>query len=113
MRSLFQPLNVERQPPIAQTVLLIAALALSYFLAGKFVQIFLAMPGVYSISLWPSAGLALAAMLRFGNRLWPGVLLGALLINISVLLDTSSSQTFIKTFFIAGTIGIGATIQAV
>lgn len=112
MRSLFQPLNAERQQSFPQTIVLIIALALGYFVAGKFVEVFLAMPGVYSISLWPSAGLALAALLRFGNHVWPGILLGALLINLSMLIDTSSSQTFIKSFFIAGSIGIGASIQA-
>ena len=112
MRSLFQQLNVERKQSFPETIALIITLALGYFVAGKFVQVFLAMPGVYSISLWPSAGLALAALLRFGNHLWPGVLLGALLINLTVLLDTSSTQTFIKSFFIASSIGIGATVQA-
>src|SRR5947209_5805352 len=33
--------------------------------------------------LWPPSGLALAAILVFGNRFWPGIFLGAFLANLS------------------------------
>ena len=32
--------------------------------------------------MWPPAGIALAALLLFGRRLWPGVAAGALLTNV-------------------------------
>src|SRR5438067_231024 len=31
--------------------------------------------------VWPPTGVALAALVLFGERLWPGVFLGALLVN--------------------------------
>ncbi|MCK6630224.1 MAG: MASE1 domain-containing protein [Anaerolineae bacterium] len=33
--------------------------------------------------VWPPTGVALAALLLFGYRLWPGIALGALLVNLS------------------------------
>jgi len=32
--------------------------------------------------IWPPSGLSLAALILYGRRLWPGVMLGALLLNI-------------------------------
>ena len=112
MRSLFQPLDSHRQNPVSQTIVLIAALGLSYYLAALFVEYYLAIPSVYSISVWPSAGLALAALLRFGNHIWPGVLIGALLVDLTMLLDASTAPSLVESFFIAFSVGIGATIQA-
>jgi PAS domain S-box-containing protein len=34
-------------------------------------------------SIWPPAGIAVFALVRFGLRLWPGVALGAFLLNVS------------------------------
>lgn len=34
--------------------------------------------------LWPPTGLALAALLFFGLRIWPGIALGAFLVNLSI-----------------------------
>src|ERR1043166_5877596 len=33
-------------------------------------------------AVWPPTGLALAVLLRWGPRLWPGVFMGAFLVNI-------------------------------
>jgi diguanylate cyclase (GGDEF)-like protein len=38
-------------------------------------------------AVWPPTGIALAAFLLFGTRLWPGVFIGAFLANISVAGD--------------------------
>ncbi len=34
--------------------------------------------------LWPPTGIAVAALLLFGPRLWPGIALGAFLVNVSI-----------------------------
>ncbi|GBQ01127.1 hypothetical protein SSP531S_25590 [Streptomyces spongiicola] len=34
--------------------------------------------------LWPPTGLALAGLLFFGSRIWPGIALGAFLVNLSI-----------------------------
>ncbi len=57
-------------------------LATAYFGAAQFgLQFSTLSPNV--ISVWPPTGLALAALLLFGNRLWPGVALGAVLATVS------------------------------
>src|SRR4030095_558987 len=38
----------------------------------------------YGVSMiWPPSGIAIAALLLCGNRMWPGILLGALIVNYS------------------------------
>ena len=60
----------------------IASLAAVYFLAGKFgLSLAVVHPSVSAI--WPPSGIALAALLLWGSRLWPGIFLGAFLVNIT------------------------------
>lgn len=58
----------------------VVLLAASYFLAGTFG---LKMASVHpsATAVWPPSGIALAALLVLGYRVWPGILLGAFLVN--------------------------------
>ena len=47
-------------------------------------SLLLAIPPGYATAVWPPSGLAVAALLLFGNRMWPGVWLGAALANLMV-----------------------------
>jgi integral membrane sensor domain MASE1 len=58
-------------------------LALCYFVAAKASLLFAIPPG-YATAVWPPSGIALAALLLWGTRAWPGVWLGAALTNFSV-----------------------------
>src|SRR5439155_8347294 len=60
----------------------ILAFAAVYFCAGRFGQS-LALVNPSASSIWPPAGLALAATLLWGYRLWPGIFLGAFLVNFA------------------------------
>src|SRR6185503_6057483 len=53
-----------------------ACLAAAYFAAAK-LALLLAIPPGYATALWPGSGIALAALLLAGNRLWPGVWVGS------------------------------------
>jgi signal transduction histidine kinase len=53
--------------------------------------------------IWPPTGLALAAMLLFGYRLWPAVLVGAFVVNL----------TTAGTIFTSAVIAAGNTMEAV
>ena len=53
-------------------------MALAYFAAAQ-LGLALAYGESTASAVWPPAGIALAALVVFGPRLWPGVLLGALL----------------------------------
>ena len=56
-------------------------LALLYVAAGSLGLHLDAVSG-FATLVWPCTGLALAALVRFGLRLWPGVLAGALVLNL-------------------------------
>lgn len=62
--------------------LIIAGLAAAYFAAGE-LGLRLAAANATATAVWPGAGIALAALLIFGWRAWPGVLLGALLASLT------------------------------
>ncbi len=63
-------------PLIAQ----ILVLAVVYFVAAK-LGLSLASLHKNVTPVWPPAGIAIASLLLFGRRLWPGVFLGALAVN--------------------------------
>src|SRR6266498_1843892 len=58
-------------------------LAAVYFVAAKLSLVFAIPPG-YATAIWPPSGIALAALLLWGTRLWPGVWLGAALVNFTI-----------------------------
>src|SRR5439155_16155800 len=58
---------------------LIAGLAAAYFLAGK-LGLLLAFEQANATAMWPPTGIALAAFLALGYRVWPGIFLGAFLV---------------------------------
>ena len=60
----------------------ILALAIVYFCAGIF-GLSLAFNNPNASAVWPSSGIALAAILVWGFRLWPGILLGAFFVNFT------------------------------
>jgi diguanylate cyclase (GGDEF)-like protein len=60
----------------------IAVLGATYFEAATF-GLKLAYVHASATAVWAPTGIALAALLMFGTRLWPGVFLGALLVNVT------------------------------
>src|SRR5438034_215862 len=49
-----------------------------YFISGK-LALLLAIPPGYAAPIWPAAGLAIGCLLLFGERAWPGVIIGSFL----------------------------------
>ncbi len=82
-------------------LLRMAVLAAAYFSAAK-LSLLTAIPPGYATALWPSSGIALAALLLFGPRMWPGIWLGAALVNVTV------QSSFVAAFIIA----TGNTLEA-
>jgi signal transduction histidine kinase len=64
----------------ARDVAGIALLATVYVVAGRLGLMITAVGG-FATPVWAPTGLSLAALVLFGRRLWPGVALGALLVN--------------------------------
>lgn len=65
-----------------KNLLSIGGLAIVYFLAGK-LGLSMAFVHPSSTAVWPATGIALAALLILGRRVWPGVFLGAFLVNVT------------------------------
>lgn len=63
---------------LARTLLL----AVIYLIAGK-IGLRLAFVNPSATAVWPPTGIALAALLVLGYEVWPGVFLGAFLVNIT------------------------------
>jgi diguanylate cyclase (GGDEF)-like protein len=58
-------------------------LCVIYYVAAR-LSLRLALVGRQVTPIWPPTGIALVALLLFGPRLWPGVTLGALLVNAPI-----------------------------
>jgi PAS domain S-box-containing protein len=63
-------------------VVRVTLLAAVYVLAGRIGFMVSAVDPIVS-SVWPPSGIALAAMLLMGPRFWPGVLIGAFILNVT------------------------------
>jgi diguanylate cyclase (GGDEF)-like protein len=70
---------IRRVPYVVQAALMAAA----YFAAAK-LSLVLAIPPGYATAVWPPSGIALAAVLLLGRRIWPGIWIGAALANLTV-----------------------------
>ena len=71
-------------------LLLISIVTLVYFVVGKF-GLMLASLHASASPVWPSAGIALAAMLFFGYHVWPAIFVGAFLVNVTNAGDVATS----------------------
>lgn len=79
----------------------VGLLAAIYFVAAKASLAFAIPPG-YATAVWPPSGIALAAVLMLGERVWPGVWIGAALTNFTVA----------SSLFASVAIGSGNALEA-
>ncbi|HUP98234.1 MAG TPA: MASE1 domain-containing protein [Usitatibacter sp.] len=68
--------------PALPTAWLLLALTALYFVAGKLGLSFATLHSSAS-AVWPPTGIALAALLLLGNRVWPAIFVGAFLVNVT------------------------------
>src|SRR5437868_10099252 len=76
--------------PKSLTPILFLALVLLYFISGKLALKF-AFLNASASAVWPCAGLALAALLLFGYRVWPAIFAGAFLVNFTTAVTVLTS----------------------
>src|SRR5437899_8253281 len=93
-------LSRERRARLVKDILLVAAVAIVYFVAGK-LGLKLAFVHPSATAVWAPTGLALAGFLLLGYRIWPGIFLGALLVNL----------TTAGSFFVCSGIATGNTLE--
>ena len=92
-------------------LLLSVGVAIIYYGAAR-LGLLLAFEKTNASPVWPPSGIAFAAVLLLGYRVWPGIMLGALFANVMVFLANQASgipSIFVVSFFIA----IGNTLEAV
>src|SRR5690242_18093586 len=97
---------------VAAGVAYTVAVAVAYYAAGR-LALFLAIPPGYATAVWPAAGVALVAILVFGYRVWPGILIGHFCVNLLTAYDISSPGTTLKSLALPLAIACGGTLQAV
>ncbi|MEG4023457.1 MASE1 domain-containing protein [Microcoleus sp. S13C4] len=74
-------LNMKLLNPRTRMLLYTGILALAYFVTGKLAASMLGLVKAEPSPVWPPAGIALAALLLQGRRMWPGIALGSVLLN--------------------------------
>jgi PAS domain S-box-containing protein len=105
------PLAPARAPdsPLPHGVVAALATWAVYLLVGL-LALQLAIPPGYASPLYPSAGIALAAVLVYGWRAVPGVALGALCVNLT--LSAERGNLDLTALALPACIGFGASLQA-
>ena len=89
-------LNRRTQPLLFLT--LSGILVLAYFLTGKLAASMLGLVKAEASPVWPPAGIALAALLLQGRRMWPGITLGSLLLSSTVAVGIPSTVIVTSAF---------------
>ena len=89
---------------IWQSAGLILVLAAFYFAAAK-LGLRLAFVHPSATAVWPPAGIALAAFLLFGYRVWPGIALGAFLANATTAGSLATSAGIAAGNTLEGLVG--------
>ncbi len=91
-------------------LLAVVVIALCYFVTGR-IALVMAIPPGYATAVWPAAGVALAGLMWFGYRAWPGIVLGSFGINFPTAL--SATGTLLPALEVATALSFGAALQAV
>src|SRR5208337_2624795 len=89
----------------------ILGIAAAYFALAR-LGLLLAIPPGYTSAIWLPAGLALAAALLWGYRVWFGVWLGSFAANLWTVLNAGNAILSVSTV-LAAVIGSGTALQAV
>ncbi|MBF0337963.1 MAG: CHASE domain-containing protein [Nitrospirae bacterium] len=78
-----------------------------YFVSGR-LSLFFAIPPGYATPIWPPSGVALAFMLLYSYRVWPGIWVGSFLLNVYISFNTPGVSVVLP-----GIIATGAVLQTV
>src|SRR5260221_2085285 len=92
-------MNVSLKRPVS-----LALLFAAYFLSGK-LALNLAFVNPSASAVWPPTGIALAAFILGGYRLWPAILLAAFLVNVTTTGSIATSLAIAAGNTLEGLLG--------
>jgi PAS domain S-box-containing protein len=92
-------------------VLKVVGVALVYGIVARLSLVF-AFEHTNDSPVWPPSGIAFAAILYYGYRIWPGILIGAFAANVFTFMVNSPSAITI-TIIASLIIGLGNALEAV
>jgi PAS domain S-box-containing protein len=101
----------QRQPRRRRLTWQPAVITATAYATVGWLAMLLAGPPGYASPLFPSAGIALAAVLTWGRRALPGVWLGSITVNVLLALQQPGWNAW-SLVFIPVVVGLGASVQA-
>ena len=90
----------------------ILVVAAAYAAAGR-LSLLITAPTELFGTIWPPSGIALAALLLGGSRLWPGIWLGTIATVLWTAIQRDDLVSLLPALAIGVTLGAGASLQAV
>ena len=98
-----------QQPPLPGRLMAALATGVVYAVLG-FAAVSLAVPPGYATPFYPSAGIAVVAVLMWGRRMLPAVACGSLIVNLT--LAAQHGRVDLAAWAMAASVGAGAALQA-
>jgi|LNAP01.1.fsa_nt_gb diguanylate cyclase (GGDEF)-like protein/PAS domain S-box-containing protein len=105
-------LNAHNPISLRTLFLQIVGVVIAYYVTGE-LGTFLAIQPGYATTVWPPSGIALAVILLFGYRVWPGIFIGSILVNYATNLAGGSSAFTTSSITIILAIAFAAVLQAI
>jgi len=99
-----------RSSPVSWAIEVLAV-AILYYAAAR-LGLLLAFEKTNASPVWPPSGIAFAAVLLLGYRVWPGIMLGAFLANVVVFLANQAADVF-AIVAVSSVIAVGNTLEAI
>ena len=89
----------------AATLWMVVGLAVAYFIAGK-AGLRFASVHPSATAIWPPTGIAFAALLMLGYRVWPGIFIGAFIVNLTTAGSIATCLAIATGDTLEGLIGV-------
>lgn len=93
-------------------VAVVLAIAAVYVVTARLGLMLALPPEKKATAVWPPSGIALAALLLYGQRLWPGIWLGSFLANLWDGFNAVNPFPLSANLLVSSGIATGSTLQA-
>jgi PAS domain S-box-containing protein len=103
-----QPIRISRW---MKYIVVISVVAVLYVITARLGLSLALPPEGKATSVWPPSGIALAAVLIVGCRVWPGIWLGAFLGNFWDYFEPTSQFSLSSHLWVSSGIAVGSTLQ--